>query len=321
MPGVRQSSEVVAIAAGDIHLSHEAPLARACEEHWYDAMNRPLKELDDLQNHHKCPILYAGDIFDRPGTPPRWGCPPQLINFAIEFLPEGWAIPGQHDLPNHRYEDIVDSAYWTLVRAGILTDIVGPRWLDEGYTFVGAAPWGHHIPEQCYGTGKETRIALVHRYVWTNGRGYPGAPKEAHVAHLPKELEGYHCGIFGDNHRGFKATCGKLTIFNCGGFMRRKTDEADYRPMVGLIHADGSVTPHYLDISQDKLNTGINPALETLAEDGTLDIGAFIGEFKQLGGTEADFREAVNRYLRHHPLPLAARKILLESMERERAKA
>ena len=47
-----------------------------------------------------------------------------LISFAIRELPSCYAIPGQHDLPNHSYTDIQRSAYWVLVEAGIIKKIV-----------------------------------------------------------------------------------------------------------------------------------------------------------------------------------------------------
>ena len=105
----KNTENIIAIFAADLHLSLKAPIWRSTEQDWFEAMLRPLVELRTLATLHNCPIVYAGDIFD------KWNSPPELINFAIEHLPKGHAIPGQHDLPLHNYEDIRKSAYWTLV--------------------------------------------------------------------------------------------------------------------------------------------------------------------------------------------------------------
>jgi hypothetical protein len=63
------------------------------------------------------PIVYVGDIWD------HYRQPPEAINWAIRELPKGYAIPGQHDLRHHNYEDIKKTAYWTLMEAGVILDM------------------------------------------------------------------------------------------------------------------------------------------------------------------------------------------------------
>ena len=115
---MRQKTRVVAIACADIHLQHTAPICRSGEPDWYAAMARPLEELRGLQENYDCPILCAGDVFN------HWNnCPPELINWAIKHLPKMYAIPGQHDLPQHRLDDVRKSAYWTMVEAGVIENL------------------------------------------------------------------------------------------------------------------------------------------------------------------------------------------------------
>jgi hypothetical protein len=95
--------------------------------------------------------------------------------------------------------------------------------------------------------------------------------------------------------------------------MRRKADEIDYRPAVGLLHANGVVTPHYLSTEKDVINV-VPHKLEQLVDSGDVHLGEFVEELKHLGDTELDFKEAMRRYLRHHGMSLAARKLLLEAM-------
>ena len=114
-------SKVIAVLCSDIHLSHKPPVARSSEDDWYAAMARTLDQVLDISNEHTAPLIIAGDLFD------RWNSQPELINFAMgsfrAFQHGVYAIPGQHDLPYHDYTEIHKSAYYTLVKAGVIIDI------------------------------------------------------------------------------------------------------------------------------------------------------------------------------------------------------
>ena len=118
LPNLPKTDKIVAIVCADIHLSSKAPVWRSNEPDWFAAMLKPLKQLVQLQAELECPVLIAGDIFD------RWNASPELINFAMKYLPivDTYAIPGQHDLPLHNYEDMEKSAYGVLKRAGTIDD-------------------------------------------------------------------------------------------------------------------------------------------------------------------------------------------------------
>jgi DNA repair exonuclease SbcCD nuclease subunit len=105
---------VIAILCSDIHLSERAPIARAVGQDWFTVQKRYLDQLRELKEKHNAILIVAGDVFD------YWKSSPELINFAIVHMPECYAVPGQHDLPNHNYNDLHKSAYWTLVEAKII---------------------------------------------------------------------------------------------------------------------------------------------------------------------------------------------------------
>lgn len=238
-------SDVIAIAVSDIHLTEKAPPARAGEPNWYTAMKRPLDQLRDIAYYHNHPpILYAGDIFD------KWNPSPELISFAIKNLPKGFSIPGQHDLSYHNFEDRGRTGYWTLVTAGILKDISHKKWDFEHMTVFGL-PWGSASLSGDYIKTPKKKIALIHAYIWKDGAGYFGATSKSHVDTFLKSFEGFDVVLFGDNHKGFMVTTQELTLVNCGGFMRRKTDEIEYKPCVTLIYKNWFVERVPLDVSCD----------------------------------------------------------------------
>jgi hypothetical protein len=117
-------AEPIAVLCSDIHLSLKQPPCRA--DDWLSVQKGYLVQLKSLACAAKelwlgnrnttgrpIPILCAGDIFD------KWNSPPELIRFALEHLPDGMiCVPGQHDLPNHSFEEIHRSAYGVLREAG-----------------------------------------------------------------------------------------------------------------------------------------------------------------------------------------------------------
>lgn len=312
MPALRKG-QVTAILCSDIHLSLKPPIWRSAEPDWFEAMVRPLKEISSLQNYYGCPVLCAGDVFD------RWNCAPELINFAITHLPDNmWAIPGQHDLPYHNYEDIKKSAYWTLVRANTINYIHPntPTLMDgaDGIVMMGF-PWGHKVtpvPIKRPKRNNTTRIAALHEYNWIPGKEYPTAPKTSRLTSKRKNFKGWDIVCIGDNHKGFKYKIGETTFFNCGSLMRRKSDEVNYRPWIGLVTTDKDVIPHYLDTSKDKY---LQMAKDSKGCPGkALDMDGFLQGLAELGKDALDFETAIKHYNHKHNTRRPVRNIIKESM-------
>lgn len=311
--------EVVAILYADIHLQHKAPVWRSAEPDWYKAMARPLNEIRKVQHkYNECPILCAGDIFD------QWNSCPELINFALTELPDKmFCIPGQHDLPNHRYEDIGRSAYYTLFTANKTVDLSRGcrRWLTRGVS-LSCFPFGSPIkklPDMLPNEeDRETiEVAIIHEYVWSGQHKYPTAPKSARVETrsskmIDGKLYGYDVIVHGDNHSGFLVKVGNTTVFNCGTLMRRHSDEKEYSPQIGLLHRDGSVSPAYLDVSKDKYIPKANMPIES---EESFDMGALAQELQKLGHDDRDFKKLLTEYLRSNKVKRTVRNILRQAVD------
>jgi len=318
---VWSKAEVIAILLADIHLSLKAPLWRSAEPDWLEAQYRPLAEVRELQEKYKCPVICAGDIFDRnKKIADGWDAPAELINYAINYLPEMYAIPGQHDLPNHQYDDIHRSAYQTLVEVGKIKDLK-----PSGVTTVGehlvlsAFPPGYEIKSMsgCKDDRDEgdVWIAIVHQYRCIDGKDYPTAPEKAYLNRRENNLCGYDVIVYGDNHKGFltKVNLG-ATVFNCGTLMRRKSDEIDYKPQVGLLLKSGEVASHYLDISKDKHLDVVDMALKE--EEADLNLTDFFDGLGKLGKTALDFKDAMKEFLHSGKTSAEASQIIHRAMEK-----
>jgi hypothetical protein len=276
---------VLAVLCSDIHLSHNAPVARSAEPDWYEAMRRPISEVRQLCLRHACPLVIAGDVFD------KWNSPAELINFAIEEFGKGfeniYAIPGQHDLPGHNYEERYRSAYQSLVLAKVIHNLTEPTRIGDSFAVAHPFPWGFPV-QPCVPVGDMLHLAVVHAYVWQVGHSYPGADEKKIASAVLRSLEGYDAAVFGDNHSGFQ----RGILLNSGGFMRRKIDEIKYAPSIGLLYEDGSIVRHFLDISQDKFIEASR--FLTITED-EYDFSGYIEELRDMGVSSLNFREELNR--------------------------
>jgi len=314
MSSVRSKPKVLAILLADVHLSLKPPIWRSAEPNWLEAQARPLNEVKSLQKKYDCPVICAGDIFD------KWNSSPELINFALANLPDSmYTIPGQHDLPNHQYSDIQRSAYWTLVEAGKIISLPQNSFLTLPNITLWGFPFGNEL-EGCLGleghlsNGNELCIAIVHGYVWIDGCSYSNAPEDKKFGKRISGIKdnkwlGYDVVVYGDNHKGFLTQVATTQIFNCGTLMRRKSDEIDYIPQVGLLLDTGLVIPHFLDISKDKYIAEAKERVEP-----SLEMGDFFDELEKLGKTALDFKEAMEEFFRGGGMSAEANQIILDAM-------
>lgn len=311
MPTETTEPRVVAIACADLHLSLKAPRCRQDEPDWFGAMERTLKQLQHLTGKLGVPILCAGDIFD------RWNSPPELINWAMQYLPPMYTIPGQHDLPQHNYNEIDKSAYGTLVRGGVIQDITlnETKWIehpDSGHPVcVTGFPFGYKIQKPGDAQRKDLTIALIHEYNWFANARYPHALKEQRISAKRKELMAYDVVIFGDNHKGFCTKVGKTTVFNCGTMMRRDADEIDYKPQVGLIYSDGTVVTYPLDLKGEKIDGSVS---DTVDSEVMLEVQDFLKALSDLDDNPLDFADVVMRYINDNDVRQGTKQLLLEAI-------
>lgn len=269
-------------------------------------MARPLRELRELAETHDATVVYAGDIFD------RWNAGPEVINFALKHMPKGYAVPGQHDLPNHSYTDIRRGAYWTLVEAGLIQNLTPDEPVFDRIIMHGF-PWGHP-PAPITPDPNQVNLAVVHAFIYDKkSNAYQGASTRGRASVARVKLAGFDVAVYGDNHKGFTSRYEGLTIFNCGGFMRRNIDQRDYRPSVGLLLGTGEVVRHYLDTTEEKFRhrTEAETALGLM---DTLDTASLIEDLNTLGADDSlEFEGALRRFLKTNKTEAAVRKIVLEA--------
>lgn len=302
-------------------MQHTCPTARSAERSWYGVMHRYLEQLRDLSYDPdtliNIPIICAGDITS------KWNDCPELVNFLIEYLPAMYAVPGNHDLPHHSYEDMKKSIFWTLVKIGRVT-LIRPEQTTNIAAFNNpfaitayGFPYGHKLkacPKELddFQTNEETiHLAVVHAYIWRKTYCFKDAPKKYHLSKYLKVLKTYDAAVFGDNHKGFLFP--KYNILNGGTFMRRNIDEVDYRPFVGLLHRSGAFSKHFLDTSEDKF-IQIDDDIKEIAS--VLNLDEFVVGLEELQDKMIDFLEIVRQRVMDDDIKKSVRDFVIRVLEK-----
>lgn len=250
---MREQDKAVAVVCSDIHLRLKPPRARRNEPDWFKSMASVLRQIEMVAEQYRVPILCAGDVFD------YWKTEPELLSFAYNYLPDMYAIPGQHDMPLHNMDAIKKSGFWTMVSAGVIAPMlnagqpieVGPSLVVHGF------PYGTEIKplaEDARVPGK-IHAAIIHSYFWAGEHCFMGAPEAKEATAYADKIAGYDAVFFGDNHKGFLTTVGGKSAMNCGCCIRKNIDERDYRPRIGILCQSGKIMEHYLSVSDEVFTT------------------------------------------------------------------
>lgn len=306
----------IAIFCADIHLTLKQPVCRN-DEDWMETQAFTLAQLTSLQSvladvaGFLPTIICAGDIFD------KWNVPPELITFAMRNLPKHmWAVPGQHDLPYHETRAMYKSGFGVLAEAERIS-VLGNVYIDAALKDVSihGFGWNEEVMPPDKSFKSRLKVAVIHKYVWTHGHSYQGAPNKDHIFKMADRLKGYDVAVFGDNHKAFDLKLKTGTrVFNCGGFIRRKSDEIDSKPRVGILYDDGTIQAHYFHTPYDRFHKNA-AAREAKAESEAFDMTEFLTDLESLGEQAADFQEAVRRYLRKKGVPKSVRSITLRALD------
>jgi len=302
--------EPIAILCSDLHLSLTPPACRA-DEDWLQTQAYYLWWLKDYAK--TLPIICAGDIFD------RWNASPELIHFALQNLPDGMiCIPGQHDLPNHRMDQMHRCGYGVLKQAGKIVDISGDYRVENGFVVWGFG-WDQEIvPYDVKKINMDLlrqirsipKVAIIHRYVWKNeANRYQDAPEEASLDALKKTLSTYNAVLIGDNHCPWIEDLPGTSIMNCGTFIRRKSDEIPYKVGIGVLLEDGSIIRKRLDTSRDVFQENAKEREST-----EFDMKEFIEGLENLGEHGINFQEAVEHALRSNECDAETKEIVLRAI-------
>ena len=216
-----------AIFCSDIHARQDQPTCRT--DNFMETQINKYKWLSQLQKKHRCPIFCAGDIFNKAKSPSF------LVSILFQYLPKMHVVAGNHDLPNHNMKEYKTSSLHLLELVGKVELIrkrkVFKKFIVDGFSFKSKL-------KKPNPTNKR-KIALIHRYIHSQGKHYKGAQKKDLAVKLMRKMKGYDLIISGDNHMTFTLVDhGGQTLINPGSFTRQTADQDKHKPVVFLWWAD-----------------------------------------------------------------------------------
>ena len=236
-----------AILTGDIHLRDDSPTCRT--DDYTEAQAKKIAWLRGLQLKHGCPILDAGDLFNK-SKPSH-----QLMNWSILKMPdEFYTVPGNHDLPSHNLKLIDKSGLGILWAAGVANVMVAPEGDVHGidvYPF----PWGSELEatEEAE-EGDCPKVAICHVMTYEGDSPWPGCTDPT-ATQLLRKMKGYDLVLTGHNHKAFVIERQGRLLVNPGSLMRSNADQADFKPRVYLWYAeDNTVEAVYVPIEEGVVN-------------------------------------------------------------------
>lgn len=268
--------KATAILTADIELRSFQPTCRT-DDHW-QAQEKKIKWLKRLAKRHECPILDAGDLFDK-----KYKSHPshELLCWAIENLPTPfYTIPGNHDLPGKSIENYSNSAMAVLEKAQVVIvpkKITQLLWIEQSpYVHLYSYPWGVDFKEEQPEKGY-FNIALVHAMVYEEFEPFPGC-----VGYSAKELMSllpdFDLIVSGHNHQTFVREEKGRILVNPGSLMRNDADQIDHKPCVFLWYSEdntieqifvpieeGVISRDHIDVKKEKDNR-LDAFVEKLGE-------------------------------------------------------
>jgi len=225
---------VDAILCADLHIREDSPVCRT--DNFFEAQTRKLEFISKLQKKYDCPVLCAGDVFD------KWKNSPFLLSYAIRNLPDNMiAVAGNHDLASHSMENLHRSSIDVLAAAGKLRLLNDEDDIDCGSFVVCGFPWGSELEgidsDFIHESGQKT-VALMHYLVYQNEPPFPGAEKHGGNAKtILRKMKGFDLIVSGDCHQTCVERVGNRALVNSGSLMRTTAAQVDYVPQVFLWNA------------------------------------------------------------------------------------
>lgn len=230
MQATDESMKCVAVLTADWHLSDRCPICRND-----DPVSAQLGKLDQILNialAHGAPLIVAGDLFDSWQPSNCYSLLPKLLRLLRRKAVDIYAIPGQHDLPQHAMSLKYKSSYELLCAAGCISDLTAASPCEFGDGLLVGVPFGEAPGIE----GAQRDIVAMHRLIWEREPPYKNAPASGNVACVLDSCPGFGAIVAGDNHVGFSCCgpSGRLVV-NCGTTWRADASMASYEPSVWLL--------------------------------------------------------------------------------------
>ena len=266
------------ILCSDLHLRVTVPICRKeTEAQWVETQTKQLSFIAEEAHKRNCGIAMAGDIYHKPSVPDIM----KNIFFSIfEGLSVG-IMPGQHDLPNHNYNEIERSSFGVLWNSG---------------KFQSMCTFGDYIlyGEEEITTRKKSNILFLHDLIFENEKSIPPNVEAKLAQDVLDKYPDYDWILCGDNHHGFHYKNKGRHLIMSGCINRQAADYIDYEPCIWFIDTKENIVEKIL--MPDDVNMVDTSHIKN-KEEKEERVSAFVTSIKENKGVSLDFEENVRNSL------------------------
>ncbi len=300
------------LACADLHIRDDLPRCRT-DADWMATQAEGLFYLVEEANKNQATLIIAGDIFHRPSIHPSY------INMVLKYLgaldKRPVIIPGNHDLPYHRYINREASAY------GIVEAFVKGKWGGLADERIGCVPFGQYDAYLSEGNPDiNAEIVVAHHLVFPNRASIPPGV----TAYTPNQIAGMYplaeVVIVGDYHLGHHIKVKREDGTTClvvvpGCLNRQVADMADARPGWYLIEREGNHWEASWRMGND-IGEGVVTDTYLRKQEAAEDrIAAFAEAIDTSGSVSLSFEDNVNAALATSDLSTKGREAVLGILE------
>jgi len=229
------------IACSDLHITETKPVYRV-EENWMAVCLSKLKQIIDLANEKKCPVIVAGDFFDKSSHSMELLI--STMNLLKTCKQQIIVIPGNHDPKAHNMELLNKSAIslMNFVGTNVFNKVIS---IKSGNFKIDFFPFGSELKSM----GGD--IAVIHEFAYVE-KPWADVSESGNYRKIIRRLGGdYKLIIAGDNHEDFIEEYRGCTFLNCGAMLRTDRNEQDRVPKFYLIEDNLNIIPQPFSIKKD----------------------------------------------------------------------
>ena len=280
------------IVSSDWHLRNDVPVCRPeDQEEWIDFQFQNIGMIQETAIEKDLDIYCIGDIYHR--SQPYMGIIGRLKQAFDDFTNELYRLAGNHDLPYHSWDNVINSGWF----------------LSPGKDILHAKKGAFH-----FGTilkKKKASIVFTHQLVFPDKKSMPPMAEGKTAQELLDEYPNAKWIFTGDYHRAFHYENGGRHVVNPGCLSRQSVGESEYDCGFYEVHtATNEVIFHSI---------GDTAVLKTAHLEKTKErddrIDAFMEIIRETGKVTLSFTDNLNKKLLNKKIPQGTKSIVTEIEE------
>ncbi len=276
--------------ASDTHFTGTRPVCRL-DTDWLVTQASALRFLVDTANLHKVPLVLTGDVLDHSIVATR------VVNMVLRELHRAeygvFLIPGNHELPSHRWEDVEESSIGIILKSfPLIPQIDGVQ---------DAAPFGKDRS-----TGAP--VVFSHQLVFRDEKSRPPMAKGRTAAELLDQFPGAKWIFTGDHHDSWEyVSPDGRHVVNPGSTITHNASKIGDKGYCALVDIEAE-SVQWIEIPDDPAMVSDGHLRKEEARESRIE--AFLNMVKGASATVLDFKANLEARRQEKTVPEPVNKAL-----------